>query len=428
MLTALKAIDRTTLYKYTFIGLFISYLASSAMMFKFAENFLFLMFLLSLLKANSIGLNFKHNPIFRFFCISLLLIFLLVLTSSIIYLEWIFLFSYKFEVFRNLLILPFIFNALLVLKITKNEIMTIILLTAGYALFYSIAVFISSPTRGYGLLSGPIQRGNLAVLYAILALIFFYHSERLWQQTIALITFISGIILSLQTGSKGGWLAIILSLTTLFILISLYDKQKLKQYLLKVFLISLCVYMLWEFLPVQTRLESAIDGFINYFWGDGKVDGSVGARLEIWKVTLLGILNFDIIQILLGKGFMSFTAYYQEAQQAGLTQFSAQVAHPHNDFLKITYEYGVIGLLLFSSIFIYPAMKLVNTIKQDKSFMYIGLAGIMLIEMLFEFMLTDSAIFTKQLFYTYILLIFLITISTDSKALTAPKNNQGKKP
>lgn len=405
-------------YKYSLIGLFIIYLSSSAMMFNFADNFLFLIFLLSLFRVNTFVVNFKENTIFRFFSISLLLIFLLVLTSSIIHLNWSFLFSYKFEVFRNLLIIPFILNAFLTIHLTKNDIVTIILFSAIYTLFYSIVVFINAPVRGSGLLSSPIQRGNLAVLYAILALIFFYQSSKVWQKTIGLIAFVCGIILSFQTGSKGGWLAIALSLTTLFLLILLYDKNKLKQYIPKLFFIVFAIFIVWDFLPLQARLESAIDGFTNYFWGDGKIDGSVGARLEIWKVTFLGILNFDMLQILFGRGFMNFIPYYQDALQTGQAQFQAQVVHPHNDFLKVMFEFGLFGLILFSSIFIYPFIKLINTIKHDRQFIYIGMAGIMLIEMLFEFMLTDSAIFTKQLFYAYIFLIFIITAyshSYDSK-------------
>jgi O-antigen ligase len=401
---------RALLFKIVFLGLLVAYLAGSAMMLKGADAFLYALLAVSLFKINFFIEHFKNSSIFRFFTILFVLIFSLVLSSTLLSLPSSFLFSYKFEVFRNLLLLPVIFNALLAVKITQKELVLIIMLVGSYTFFYTLAVFWEGSTRSVGLLTGPIQRGNLAVIYAVLALIIVYFAHYRWQKILAFIIFISGIVLSMQTGSKGGWLALVISFSTLFILFSLYDRRQLFFLLLKVASLILILFALWSFLPVQGRLEYAFNGLIGYFNNDAFIDGSVGARLEIWKVTLLAIQEFDWLRLLFGQGFMSFVHHFEQAQQAGITQLSLLAAHPHNDFLKVMFEFGLLGLILFLAIFIYPMILFFKKFKEKTNF-YHALAGILLIEMLLEFMLTDSAIFTKQLLYTYLFLIFMLLIS-----------------
>ncbi len=420
---------RALLFKIVLLGLLVAYLAGSAMMLKGADAFLYALFVVSLFKMNSFLDHFKNSSVFQFFTILFVLIFLLVLSSTLLSLPSNFLFSYKFEVFRNLLLLPVIFNALLAVKITQKELVLIITLVGSYTFFYVISVFWEGSPRSVGLLTGPIQRGNLAVIYAVLALIMVYFAHYRWQKVMAFIIFISGIVLSMQTGSKGGWLALVISFLTLFILFSLYDRRQLFFLLLKVMTLALVVFALWSFLPVQGRLEYALKGLVGYFNKDSFIDGSVGARLEIWKVTLLAIQEFDWIRLLLGQGFMSFTAYFEQAQQAGITQLPLLAAHPHNDFLKLMFEFGLLGLILFLAIFIYPMILFFKKVKEKTNF-YHALAGILLIEMLLEFMLTDSAIFTKQLLYTYLFLIFMLLISFNHASIKQEvcDNKQSVKP
>ncbi|MCF6254437.1 MAG: O-antigen ligase family protein [Thiomicrorhabdus sp.] len=397
-------------FKLLFLALLIMYLAGSAMMLKSADTFFYLLFLMSLFKVKSIPEHFKEVPVFRFFVVVPLLMFLFVLISTVLSQPFSLIFSFQFEVFRNLLFLPIIFNALLTVRITQKELILIILLIGSYTFFYTIAVFWQGSVRSSGLLTGAIQRGNLAVIYAVLALILMYFSHYRWQKIAAFIIFISGIVLSMQTGSKGGWLALVISFSTLFVLFLLYDRRQLLFLCFKVFALALVLFLLWEFLPVQGRIESAFKGLIDYFSENGFIDGSVGARLEIWKVTLLAIQDFNWFTLLFGQGFLSFMAHFEQAQLAGVTSLSLLAVHPHNDFLKLLFEFGIFGLILFSAIFIYPMFLLLKEIKGQANFYHV-LAGILLIEMLLEFMLTDSAVFTKQLLYTYLFLIFILLIS-----------------
>lgn len=410
MVKIMKSEYRALLFKIVFLGLLVIYLAGLAMMLKGADGFLYALFVVSLFKLSSFSIHFKNSAVFRFFTIILSLIFCLVFFSTLLSLPVDFLFSYQFEVFRNLLLLPVIFNALLAIKITQKELVLVIVLVGSYTFFYTLAVFWEGSTRSVGLLTGPIQRGNLAVIYAVLALIIVYFAHYRWQKWMAFIIFISGIVLSMQTGSKGGWLALVISFSTLFILFSLYDRRQLFFLVLKVITLVLVVFILWSFLPVQGRLEDALKGLIGYFNQDTFIDGSVGARLEIWKVTLLAIQDFDWVRWLFGQGFMSFAHYFEQAQQEGVTRLSLLAVHPHNDFLKLTFEFGLLGLVLFSAIFVYPMILFLKKFKEKTNF-YHALAGILLIEMLLEFMLTDSAVFTKQLLYTYLFLIFMLLIS-----------------
>lgn len=414
MVKFMTKIDHVFSFKFLFLALLVMYLAGSAMMLKSADIFLYLLFLMSLFKLKYMPEHFKKVPVFQFFTIVPFLIFLFVLISTAFSQPISLLFSFQFEVFRNLLLLPIIFNALLSIKISQKELVLIIILVGSYTFFYAIAVFWQGSVRSSGLLTGAIQRGNLAVIYAVLALILMYFSHYRWQKIVAFMIFVSGIVLSMQTGSKGGWLALVISFSTLFILFLLYDRRQLMLLCLKIIALATLLFLLWDFLPVEGRIESAFKGLIGYFSDDKFIDGSVGARLEIWKVTLLAIQDFNWFTLLFGQGFLSFMGHFEQAQLSGVTSLSLLAVHPHNDFLKIVFEFGVLGLILFSALFIYPMFLLLKEMKGQANF-YHALMGILLIEMLLEFMLTDSAVFTKQLLYTYLFLIFILLISFRSQ-------------
>ena len=74
--------------------------------------------------------------------------------------------------------------------------------------------------------------------------------------------------------------------------------------------------------------------------GEGILDGSSAAytsgRVVIWTQTWQSAVESPWI----GKGAGSASAYLADL-------YDGDIAHPHNDYLRILHDYGVIGLVLF---------------------------------------------------------------------------------
>jgi hypothetical protein len=120
--------------------LLVGYLASTAMMLSFSSIFLNLLFLIGLLNLRGFTSAFNNDYFFRYFILTILSVFTLVTVSSLIYQDLDFLFTYRYEVFKELLLFPVVLFLLFKFKFTVDEIIKIILITASYALFYSYAV------------------------------------------------------------------------------------------------------------------------------------------------------------------------------------------------------------------------------------------------------------------------------------------------
>ena len=402
--------------KTTSTFLLISYLASTAMMLSASSIFLNLLFLIGLFNLKGFTSAFTNDFYFRYFVLTILSVFILVTVSSLVYEDLDFLFTYKYEVFKELLMFPVVLFLLLKLKFTVEEIIKIILITASYALFYSFAVWYADSVRGVDLLSGAIHRGSLAVIYAILSLIIFFIVETNKAKFLALIGFISGMMLSFQTGSKGGWLAIVLVILSLGIYFYISQKERFKVYLLILIGFGFVITFLWSSLPIADRLESAYSGLLAY-WNGEVTEGSVGPRLEMWKATLYGIQNSTPMELVFGRGFMSFQVYWQEYIASGLSLYNISHPHPHNDYLKIMFEFGFLGMFLFAAMFVLPIYVLVKAFRNKASHITYLFLGIILVEMILEFMLSDKVLFVKYLLHTYLLLISLIIFSIQNKVV-----------
>jgi O-antigen ligase len=155
---------------------------------------------------------------------------------------------------------------------------------------------------------------------------------------------------------------------------------------------------------------------VSYINAGELTEGSVGPRLEIWAYTLSAISDFDLRSVLFGKGFMSFELLSLSAVDSGITQFKYDVPHAHNDYMNIFYELGLLGLLTFSMFFIIPVYFAVKNYKRELNVTNL-LIVIVLVEVVLEFMLTNTALYRRPIFYTYLILIFLfITVKEKEKS------------
>lgn len=324
-------------------------------------------------------------------------------------------FEHKYENFRDLIFIYFIAVLLTYYRFEPQVVFKLSAVVSLYALLYVIAILFVSPERGIGLLETPIQRGNMGMLVGVMALISYFGLNRSRWKLIALIGFFSGVLLSILSGSRGGWLTIIIVFLTLLIVFYKFDRKRLIKAILLVLLFLFLLILFWSSLPIQVRVEQAISDVFNYF--DGNYQTSVGYRLEMWKASWLGFVERPIF----GWGFESFEFVYKKhLEEYRSNSISYVFGHPHNDYMLFLVEMGVIGLVVMLSIFIYPLIKLFDSLKKGLStgkleLIFLSLLGIVLVESVMEFMISDQTITKKYIFHFYIVFILLIFSSLYSR-------------
>lgn len=143
------------------------------------------------------------------------------------------------------------------------------------------------------------------------------------------------LITILQTGSRGGFISILMGL---IVLVTLGQKKHTAIHILYVFFIGIVVFYLVTQLSTSTRDRLMdFESYSNLYAGKGN-------RLTIWK-DLLDDFDFRWI---FGHGPGSTISYF-------LTIYG-QLQGVHNTFLLVLYEVGIIGFCLF----IYPFVYLIK--------------------------------------------------------------------
>ena len=117
---------------------------------------------------------------------------------------------------------------------------------------------------------------------------------------------------------------IVLTLISLFIL-AIYSSPKITQQL------NSLQYLDWQFIKEKAMLAEP-GGFGSFMW-----------RVIYWAQILIAFFENNMMVIFIGEGIDALS-------KSNRDMYSFLYTDPHNDFLKIFVEYGVIGLLLFLSL------------------------------------------------------------------------------
>lgn len=200
-----------------------------------------------------------------------------------------------------------------------------------------------------------IQFGNIALLIGVLALAGIgWAREKKWRKTwLAVLIFagIAGILTSLLSGTRGGWVALPFALIILYRGLSLNFKWR--HILIGGLVSSITVLALYfsSILGVKDRVDIAVQE-VRQYYQENRVNSSVGARLEMWYGTLLiGAENPFI-----GVGNVGYKAEQKIlVSQGQLDSFILQFNHPHNQYLDRFVKFGLLGLIALLALLLVPA-------------------------------------------------------------------------
>ena len=348
-----------------------------------------------------------------FYMLALTLIF--IISSSILMHDWHNFFQWRFSAFQVLFFIPLIgFFASFTFS-SEEVFWKTLIVSSLFSFFWIGLVILNWPVqRDTGYLSDAINRGNMGMLFGLMALVaFFAVSKKAWK-ALAALGFISGIALSIISGSRGGWLALLISMFTLaFIFYRFSKKTEFKSLVYIQLFLTICLFVFWKELPIQQRVDQVFVDINNYL--DGNPYSSVGYRFELWKASFYAFLE----KPLFGWGWTNFNVAKQFVFNEGDIAPIRDFGHPHNQYFLFLVEIGLIGLLSLLAFILWPFFVAIRFIKQTKEFngtIYLAILIIVVTESILEFSLTDDTFSQKYFIFVFIFISsFFLFINSKKK-------------
>ena len=241
--------------------------------------------------------------------------------------------------------------------------------------------------------TNPIIYGDFALLMGVMCLagIGWFKSRANWQVILPVFAFSMGLLSSVISQSRGGWLAI-----PFFMVIFLWGANASK-YIKASGVVLVLIGMVFVYLSPQTgveaRLNESITSIEMYLYNDTDSKNhltTIGIRLEAWKAAWLVFLDNPLIGVGWGH-FQENAKIYVEDNQ--LHKSALLFAHPHNQFLAVMASGGIIATIAIFFLFFIPLRVFYRACKSAEASIEIhriGLAGILFIIGFVVFNLSES--------------------------------------
>jgi len=226
--------------------------------------------------------------------------------------------------------------------------------------------------------------------------------------------FLLGIYMSIQSGERGGWLAIP---PLLLIWVFYQSKEKIWLKLTITTVLILCAAWLSYFMldVVHSRVNSIFDDLNNFFHGNK--DTSLGIRLQHWQAALYLFAGHPFF----GVGPDQFEKIIPELEAMGmLTPLAAKIGHSelHNEILAKCTETGLFGFASILSVFIVPLFIFKQTIRSPHDAVRIAsVMGVCLVSGFFIFGLTVEIFNLKMTASFFALTLALLMASATNKSI-----------
>lgn len=251
-----------------------------------------------------------------------------------------------------------------------------------------------------------IQAGDISITLSILSIVIsLYWFTRDKKVAFMYIAFaISGIIASILSGARGGWIAF--PFCFLLILV-LYRKQIEKKYLFIIItLISTGISLLIirpEF-GFQKRYNLAKTDIIKYI-EKGEKNSSQGARIDMWENALFAISEKPIF----GYGSIGYEEFKKkQVTSKKMAKTTLKFNSLHNQYLESFVKRGILGFIALISIMIIPLILFIRRLKEGNlALKCIAILGIIHITAHSFFFLSQSYLAHNSgtIFYFFILIL-----------------------
>ncbi len=211
---------------------------------------------------------------------------------------------------------------------------------------------------GLGIRAGgfmhPIQFGNIALLLGVLCMVRALMTLALtWMNVLMWVGFASGIVASVWSQTRGGWVAIVLIFFWILMHATKHWTWRRKGITGLVLISSLAIvgFQFGLNKVIKSRVSEAIVETVAFIEKDNQ-DSPVGSRLAMWSFAVKHIGDAPILGI--GKeGWISLRD--QGVANGELSPiFISELTHLHNEYLDSILKRGLIGLALLLCLYLGP--------------------------------------------------------------------------
>lgn len=235
-----------------------------------------------------------------------------------------------------------------------------------------------------------IQFGNIAMLTGLFCLAGLgwasqQKRRRLWM-LLLLAGAVGGVLGSLFSGSRGGWVGLPLVFLVLYKAYSDFFSRRLKLLIPAVLVLGVvAVYQVPQF-GVQDRVHAAFNDIELYRQGESKT--SLGARFEMWQAASRLVLR----KPLLGWGEVNYEpAMLKLVALDKANAIVTDFGHPHNEVLNAAAKRGLPGLLTLLALYFVPLRLFSRGLKSaDLTQRSLATAGTLLSVAYIDFGLTQA--------------------------------------
>lgn len=271
----------------------------------------------------------------------------------------------------------------------------------------------------------PIQFGNLSMLMGMFCLAglgwaagLHHHKKRHLFLALLGLGALGGLMGSLLSGSRGGWIGLPLVLLVLFK--AYHGFFTLRTKIIAITLVFLGAISLFYTpqIPVKDRITAALSDVTQYKQGNSNT--SVGARFEMWHGALLLIKE----KPLLGWGKEAYQpAMTALADQNKINPIASHFGHAHNEILDQTAKHGLVGLILLLALYLAPIWYFNPYLKHPNlSIRAIAVAGTLLSVAYIDFGLSQAFLSHNSgvMMYPFWLMIWAAYLQNTIEAYIAP--------
>lgn len=203
--------------------------------------------------------------------------------------------------------------------------------------------------RSGGGTSGSIAAfGDISLILGVMCVAMFqplWSKDKRWL-VVAFLGLLLGVLASLVSGTKGGWMSIPL---LCWVAVDLLEKPNYRKRFLVMGVFFVTALLIWFFVPfIQQRLGVMGTAIYEYFSNGVIADGSAGMRLALWHSASLIFLDNPLFGTGPGTYFDQKLIYVASGQIPAQAQM---FAGPHSQFFNSIYESGIFGPVMVYSIY-----------------------------------------------------------------------------
>ena len=252
-----------------------------------------------------------------------------------------------------------------------------------------------------------IQSGDIAMSLGLFSLVIALYLFEIKQNKFALLAVIAGlfgVLASVLSFTRGGWIGFpIILITILYIYRNILSKKLLSAVVLSILIGGISLSTNEQLI---NRILDVKNNLIHY--SENSKDGSIGARLDMWKMGGYAFIEHPIS----GWSLKALDEYKKNLADKGIVSREFTVySHLHNQFIDELAKKGILGGVAILGIFLFPLYSFYRKQKKflnNKKIKLLTTLGIIHVLATMFYCLTQVffAHNSGNIFYFFVLLVF----------------------